>query len=87
MARAYENQIENRENIDRAFIISLFYFFKREINLKMPSTKLFTQIINDFFNLNIGLIKEPSTITDAHINRTNRLKNEWENFNSRMSKI
>lgn len=82
-----ENQIENQENVDRAFIISLFYFFKREINLKMPSAKLFTQIINDFFELNIGLIKDPSSETKAHLKRTEKLKNEWENFTSRISKI
>ena len=79
-----ENQIENKENIDRAFVISLFYFFKKETNLNMPSAKLFTKIVNDFFNLDIGLIKDPSSQSEAHLKRTEKLKNEWENFNSRI---
>lgn len=79
-----ENQIGNQENIVRAFVVALFYFFKKETNLKMPSAKLFTQIINDVFNLDIGLIKEPSSQSKAHLKRTEKLKNEWENFNSRI---
>lgn len=79
-----ENQIENQQNIDRAFVVALFYFFKKKANLKMPSAKLFTQIINGVFNLDIGLIKDPSSQSKAHLNRSEKLKNEWENFNSRI---
>lgn len=77
-------QIESQENTNRAFYISLFYFFKKDLNLQMPSAVLFTQIINNNFNEDIGTIKAPSSSSKKQIERKETLKKEWKKFNSRM---
>lgn len=78
-----EKRINENKKKDRAFILALFYFFKKEINIKMPTASQFTNIVNSYFNLNIGLIKAPSSVSNSHIQSIEKLRKQWVNYNSR----
>lgn len=75
-----ENQITSIEKVDRAFIVSLFDFFSRELKIKRPSGKIFGKIINDYFSFNFGKIKLNGSEGDSHFTKIDSLKKEWESF-------
>jgi hypothetical protein len=75
-----EHLISTKEKINRAFIVSLFAFFSKELKIKRPSGKIFGKIINDYFNLNFGTIKLNGSEGDSHSTKIANLKKEWESF-------
>jgi hypothetical protein len=74
-----EKQFLNEKNRNYSFVVSLFYFFINEIQIKMPSADLFNEIISTNFNFTFSKIKlnDPSNLN--HKKRVNKLKKEWLN--------
>jgi hypothetical protein len=75
-----EQQLSIKSNINHAFIVSLFFFFKKELVIKIPSAKLFKEIINTHFNSNIGGIKLSDLENKEHLKRLKKLNEVWSKF-------
>ena len=73
-------QLENKSNQNHGFIVSLFYFFKDELQIKRPSARIFREIIMDYFEINFGKIKLSDPQNEAHKKRIDKLNNSWEKF-------
>ena len=72
-----EKQLENLSNQNHAFVVSLFYFLKKEIGIKTPSAKIFREIINENYSLNIGEIKLSDPNNLKHKERIKKIHEDW----------
>jgi hypothetical protein len=75
-----EQQLFDNKNKNRAFIVSLFYFFRDEINVKIPKADLFQNIIIDHFSFSFGKIKLSDPTNMNHQKRIKKMKNDWVKF-------
>ncbi|WP_034061484.1 hypothetical protein [Lacinutrix jangbogonensis] len=62
------------------FVVSLFYFFRDKLSMKMPSAKLFQAIINECFNLELQTLKLTDTTNAKHKERLNIFEKKWNKF-------
>jgi hypothetical protein len=72
-----EQKLKNIANQNHSFVVSLFFFFKKEIKIKTPSAKIFQEIINNNFNHNFGEIKLSDPENLEHKKRLKKLHLEW----------
>ena len=72
-----EQKLKDLENQNYAYVVSLFFFFKKKIKIKTPSAKLFGKIINDTFNFNFGEIKLSDPFNLKHQERLTKLHEDW----------
>ncbi len=75
-----EQQLICEENRNRAYVVSLFYFFKDEIKIKKPSADLFAELIIKNFNFNFGKIQLSDPTNNEHKNRVIKIKEDWDKF-------
>ena len=75
-----EHLLRNEENKLHSYIVSLFFFFKKDLKIKTPSAKLFQKIINSEFNLTIGGIKLSDSTNLEHLKRMKSIKKVWTKF-------
>ena len=72
-----EQKLKNIANQNHSFVVSLFFFFKKEIKIKTPSAKIFQEIINNNFKHNFGEIKLSDPQNSEHKKRLKKLHLEW----------
>ncbi|MEE9407703.1 MAG: hypothetical protein V3V28_06490 [Polaribacter sp.] len=75
-----EHQILNNKKVNRAYIFSIFYLFKKELSINAPTAKLFGEVINSYFNFDFGELKDNSSTNLEHDKRIEKLKKDWNNF-------
>ncbi len=75
-----EQQLICEENRNRAYVVSLFYFFKDEIKIKKTSADLFAELIIKNFNFNFGKIQLSDPTNNEHKNRVIKIKEDWDKF-------
>jgi hypothetical protein len=73
-----EQNLKDLANQNHAFVVSLFFFFKKKIKIKTPSAKIFQEIINIHFNNSFGEIKLSDPLNLEHTKRLEKINQEWE---------
>lgn len=73
-----ELQIANNRNF--SYVVSLFYYFKKELKSDFPSASKFREIINDNFDLDVGRIKLSDSSNDSHKQRLSEIEKKWRKF-------
>jgi hypothetical protein len=73
-----EKKLKDLANQNHAFVVSLFFFFKKEIKIKTPSAKIFQEIVNTNFNHNFGEIKLSDPQNLEHQKRLKKIHQEWD---------
>ena len=72
-----EHKLKDIANQNHSFVVSLFFFFKKDIKIKTPSARIFQEIINNNFNHNFGKIKLSDPENLEHKKRIKKLHLEW----------
>ena len=72
--------LSNENNKIHSYIVSLFFFFKKDLQYKVPSAKVFQKLINKNFNLTIGGIKLSDSKNLEHLKRLKSIKEVWTKF-------
>jgi hypothetical protein len=75
-----EEQLSFATNKNPSYIFSLFSYFQNEINLKIPKEIIFREVINHYFDLNLGRLKASDSSSNAHQNRLKSIKKYWLEF-------
>lgn len=75
-----EKQLSNQKKIKRAFLVSLFCFFSKKLEIDFPTGRIFTNIINEYYNLNIGEISNPDSPSKKNEIRVKQFQNDWKYF-------
>lgn len=75
-----EQELEIQKNRKHAYIVSLHFYFKKELKSTFPSAVLFQKIINDNFYLDIGKIKLSDPLNENHALRMKEIEEKWKQF-------
>lgn len=72
-----EKQLENKSNCYHGFVVSLFLFFKDELQIKRPSARIFREIIIEYFEFEFGEIKLSNPNSIKNKERIEKLEEDW----------
>jgi hypothetical protein len=75
-----EQELKIGNNQKHGYVVSLYFYFKKELKSAFPSAVLFQKIINNDFYLNIGRIKLSDPQNENHVLRLKEIERKWKQF-------
>lgn len=75
-----ENKLSAKLNQKASFIASIYFFFKDELDIKTPKEKIFREIVNHFYSMDLKRIKLSDSSGNAHTKRIKTFNKDWVKF-------